>query len=111
MLARGPEVPNAERMRVARLLIRAIWMPFLTDGVIHADPHPGNFILMPDGRMAVLDFGSVKELSRAWVDVNRRMFPWILISRPAAIRLPGSRWCRRISEAIRYRRIRNSASS
>lgn len=81
VLARGPDVPNAERMRVARLLIRAIWMPFLTDGVIHADPHPGNFILMPDGRMAVLDFGSVKELSPAWVGVNRRMFPWILDGR------------------------------
>ena len=72
---------SAERMRIARLLIRAIWVPFLTDGMIHADPHPGNFILMPDGRMAVLDFGSVKELSPAWVEVNRRMFPWILDGR------------------------------
>ncbi|MGN6332330.1 MAG: ABC1 kinase family protein [Motilibacteraceae bacterium] len=26
---------------------------------IHADPHPGNFRLMPDGRLGVLDFGSV----------------------------------------------------
>lgn len=81
LMARGDAVPNAERLRVSRLLIRAIWVPFLTEGLIHADPHPGNFILMPDGRMAVLDFGSVKQLSPRWIEVNRRMFPWILDGR------------------------------
>ncbi len=28
-------------------------------GLLHTDPHPGNFRLLPDGRMGVLDFGSV----------------------------------------------------
>jgi predicted unusual protein kinase regulating ubiquinone biosynthesis (AarF/ABC1/UbiB family) len=27
-------------------------------GLLHADPHPGNFRLMPDGRLGVLDFGT-----------------------------------------------------
>ncbi len=27
-------------------------------GLLHTDPHPGNFALMPDGRLGVLDFGS-----------------------------------------------------
>jgi predicted unusual protein kinase regulating ubiquinone biosynthesis (AarF/ABC1/UbiB family) len=27
---------------------------------VHADPHPGNFLLTPDGRLGVLDFGCVK---------------------------------------------------
>lgn len=31
-------------------------------GLLHADPHPGNFRKMPDGRFGVLDFGAVKEL-------------------------------------------------
>ncbi len=31
-------------------------------GLLHADPHPGNFLLMPDGRFGVLDFGAVKHL-------------------------------------------------
>lgn len=30
--------------------------------LLHADPHPGNFRIMPDGRMAVLDFGAVAHL-------------------------------------------------
>ncbi len=28
-------------------------------GLLHADPHPGNFRLVADGRLAVLDFGAV----------------------------------------------------
>jgi predicted unusual protein kinase regulating ubiquinone biosynthesis (AarF/ABC1/UbiB family) len=27
---------------------------------VHADPHPGNFLMTPDGRLGVLDFGCVK---------------------------------------------------
>lgn len=29
-------------------------------GKVHADPHPGNFLMTPDGKMGVLDFGCVK---------------------------------------------------
>lgn len=29
---------------------------------VHADPHPGNFLLTPEGRVGVIDFGCVKEL-------------------------------------------------
>ena len=31
-------------------------------GLLHADPHPGNFRLMADGRLGVLDFGAVNRL-------------------------------------------------
>ena len=31
-------------------------------GMLHADPHPGNFRLMPDGRLGVIDFGAVARL-------------------------------------------------
>jgi serine/threonine protein kinase len=29
---------------------------------VHADPHPGNFILTPDNKLGVIDFGCVKEI-------------------------------------------------
>jgi len=29
---------------------------------VHADPHPGNFIFLPDGNIGVIDFGCVKEM-------------------------------------------------
>ena len=31
-------------------------------GLLHADPHPGNFRIMPDGRLGVLDYGAVAHL-------------------------------------------------
>ena len=32
-------------------------------GIYHADPHPGNFLVMQDGRVAVLDYGAIGELT------------------------------------------------
>jgi predicted unusual protein kinase regulating ubiquinone biosynthesis (AarF/ABC1/UbiB family) len=32
--------------------------------LLHADPHPGNFRLLPDGRLGVLDFGAVARLPK-----------------------------------------------
>ena len=32
-------------------------------GLLHTDPHPGNFRVLPDGRLGVLDFGSSLELA------------------------------------------------
>jgi predicted unusual protein kinase regulating ubiquinone biosynthesis (AarF/ABC1/UbiB family) len=31
-------------------------------GLLHADPHPGNYRVLPDGRLGVLDFGAVNRL-------------------------------------------------
>ncbi|GFJ80687.1 ABC transporter ATP-binding protein [Phytohabitans houttuyneae] len=31
-------------------------------GMLHADPHPGNFRILPDGRLGVIDFGAVARL-------------------------------------------------
>jgi predicted unusual protein kinase regulating ubiquinone biosynthesis (AarF/ABC1/UbiB family) len=42
-------------------------------GLLHADPHPGNFQLMPDGRIAVLDFGAVARLPDGSPMVLQRM--------------------------------------
>src|SRR6266851_2773052 len=56
---------NASReARVA--VIMTLWQMFLHEalvhGVIHGDSHPGNFLVTPDGRVVLLDFGCVKEL-------------------------------------------------
>lgn len=60
-----------ERFRVARLMILAIWGPFYATRLIHADPHPGNFLVLPDGRLGVLDFGATKKLSETFASVYR----------------------------------------
>lgn len=35
---------------------------------VHADPHPGNFLMQPDGRLGIIDFGCVKELPEDFYD-------------------------------------------
>ena len=49
----------ARRNAAGRQLARfSMWSPRLV-GATHADPHPGNFRLLADDRLAVLDFGSI----------------------------------------------------
>jgi predicted unusual protein kinase regulating ubiquinone biosynthesis (AarF/ABC1/UbiB family) len=60
-----------ERYRVGRLLAFAIWGPFYAARRIHADPHPGNFLVLPDGRLGVLDFGATKLLSEPFAATYR----------------------------------------
>ncbi|NMO18126.1 AarF/ABC1/UbiB kinase family protein [Pyxidicoccus fallax] len=57
----------ASRWRVSEQLIRAVHGPFYSAGRVHADPHPGNFIVTGDGRLAVLDFGCVKSFREDFV--------------------------------------------
>jgi predicted unusual protein kinase regulating ubiquinone biosynthesis (AarF/ABC1/UbiB family) len=43
----------------ARLLGHAIYAPAACTGWMHGDLHPGNFLLLPGGRLGMLDFGAV----------------------------------------------------
>lgn len=53
------DLPGERRNAAGRALARfAFWSPRLV-GATHADPHPGNFRLLDDDRLAVLDFGSI----------------------------------------------------
>lgn len=44
-------------------LFRAYLNQILAEGFFHADPHPGNVLLMPDDRLAIVDLGMVARLS------------------------------------------------
>ena len=48
---------------LAQDLFRAYLQQILVDGVFHADPHPGNVLLTPDHRIALLDLGMVGRLT------------------------------------------------
>ena len=51
-----------ERDRASLLLARFLLSGPVLAGLLHADPHPGNFRLLPDGRLGVIDFGAVNRL-------------------------------------------------
>jgi predicted unusual protein kinase regulating ubiquinone biosynthesis (AarF/ABC1/UbiB family) len=54
---------NVSPEKVNRLLIKTYLKQLLEDGFFHADPHPGNLLVMPDGRLAFFDFGMVGRIS------------------------------------------------
>jgi ubiquinone biosynthesis protein len=50
------------RKKLADVLLRSFLEQLLKDGVFHADPHPGNVMLLADGRLALIDFGAAGRL-------------------------------------------------
>jgi predicted unusual protein kinase regulating ubiquinone biosynthesis (AarF/ABC1/UbiB family) len=57
-LAEDP--PQEERNRIAEALFRAWYVPFYRYGVIHGDPHLGNYQVRPDASVNLLDFGAIR---------------------------------------------------
>ena len=53
-----------DRHRIALHAIRMIIREVLEDGFFHADPHPGNFVVMPGEVIGAMDFGMVGYLGR-----------------------------------------------
>ncbi|HYM33465.1 MAG TPA: AarF/ABC1/UbiB kinase family protein [Candidatus Cybelea sp.] len=50
----------AERNRLAQNMFRAWYVPFYSYGVIHGDPHLGNYTVRPDRSINLLDFGCIR---------------------------------------------------
>jgi predicted unusual protein kinase regulating ubiquinone biosynthesis (AarF/ABC1/UbiB family) len=57
----------AERKQVAMNMFRAWYLPFYNYGVIHGDPHLGNYTLRPDGGVNLLDFGCIRVFPPSFV--------------------------------------------
>ncbi len=48
--------------RVVDTLVKLMLHSIFEEGLFHADPHPGNVFVLPDGRVSLLDFGNTGEL-------------------------------------------------
>jgi ubiquinone biosynthesis protein len=53
---------EGDRERLASELLDCVLRQIVIDGIFHADPHPGNVLLLADGRLGLIDFGSVGRL-------------------------------------------------
>ena len=59
----GPiELLDVDGPNLAAALFRFMLKAMLVDGILHADPHPGNLFLTPDHRVGILDVGMVVRL-------------------------------------------------
>jgi ubiquinone biosynthesis protein len=62
--ARLADLTPPQRMQTRQALLRAFVRQTMEHGVFHADPHPGNLLALPDGRVVLLDLGTVDVLER-----------------------------------------------
>lgn len=64
----GPEM----RRRIAERGADAMLSQILIHGFFHADPHPGNILVLPDGAIGFIDFGIVGRLDEPTRDILAR---------------------------------------
>ncbi|HXP98923.1 MAG TPA: AarF/ABC1/UbiB kinase family protein, partial [Solirubrobacteraceae bacterium] len=64
------ERPQAERDRIGEIVFRFFFGCLYRHRQFSGDPHPGNFMLLDDGRVAFLDFGLFKRLQREPVELE-----------------------------------------
>ena len=66
-LLEAAKAPLAARNEIARNMFRAWYVPLYFYGVIHGDPHLGNYTVRPDLGINLLDFGCIRIFEPAFV--------------------------------------------
>jgi len=61
------ELPHEERNELARRMFTLWYTPFYQYGIIHGDPHLGNYTFGPKGQINLLDFGCIRVFSPSFV--------------------------------------------
>jgi predicted unusual protein kinase regulating ubiquinone biosynthesis (AarF/ABC1/UbiB family) len=77
--------PRATRDRFGEIVFRFFFGSLYDWGRFSGDPHPGNFLLLADGRVAFVDFGMTKTVSRPAIDAELTVLRAALESDPAAV--------------------------
>jgi predicted unusual protein kinase regulating ubiquinone biosynthesis (AarF/ABC1/UbiB family) len=80
------ELPHEERSRFGEIVFRGSFGSIYHLQHFNADPHPGNYILMNDDRVAFLDFGMTKKLDREQIMLEQRAFDAASRDEPEAFR-------------------------
>ncbi|MBB5787137.1 AarF/UbiB family protein [Jiangella mangrovi] len=74
-----------DRDALATTLLDCLLRQIVIDGIFHADPHGGNIFLLDDGRLGLLDFGSVGRLDGALRDALQRLLVGVDRGDPLAV--------------------------
>lgn len=77
------EDAGLDRVLLARRGAMVAWKMALEDGFFHADPHPGNFLVLPGNRIAMLDFGMVGKLSHGRQEQMVQIMKSVVMEDPA----------------------------
>jgi predicted unusual protein kinase regulating ubiquinone biosynthesis (AarF/ABC1/UbiB family) len=78
---------EAQRDRYGEIVFRFFFGLLYRDRVALGDPHPGNYLLCPDGRVCFLDFGLLRDLDAARVAAEARIALAVREKDPAELRV------------------------
>ncbi|WP_328939218.1 AarF/ABC1/UbiB kinase family protein [Streptomyces tauricus] len=59
------ELSRKQRKKMAKEFVAYMFKGFFIDRTFHADPHPGNVLISPDGKVHVIDWGMVGRIDRS----------------------------------------------
>lgn len=65
---RDEPLPPDEAIELGTAIAVSVLTQIFEHGFYHADPHPGNFILMSDGRVGLIDFGNAGKFTTQMID-------------------------------------------
>ena len=80
-----PDAEGVDRRRLARTGTELMLQMLFEDRFFHADPHPGNMFVHPDGSIALIDFGMVGEISEELYEKFAAFFIAFTERDPAAL--------------------------
>jgi predicted unusual protein kinase regulating ubiquinone biosynthesis (AarF/ABC1/UbiB family) len=75
-----------ERNHIGRVLLHSLWHQLFYNRTIHADPHPGNFLLIDKEKIGLLDFGCIKTFDQEFISVYMSLIKAIIVKDSPAIR-------------------------
>lgn len=80
------QLDQDQRSRFGEIIFRGSFGSIYHLQHFNADPHPGNYLLMADGRVAFLDFGMTKKLDREQIQLEQRAVDAVVRDDPEGLR-------------------------
>jgi predicted unusual protein kinase regulating ubiquinone biosynthesis (AarF/ABC1/UbiB family) len=80
------EMDQEARNRFGEIVFRGSFGAVYHLQHFNADPHPGNYLLMEDGRVAFLDFGMTKKLDRDQIELEQKVIDAAATGDPESLR-------------------------
>ncbi|MBK7329022.1 MAG: hypothetical protein IPI85_08070 [Dehalococcoidia bacterium] len=93
------ELPQDERNRLGEMIYRFCFGSIYRHGLFNGDPHPGNFLLLEDGKIGFVDYGCVAEFDVPTIEGFKRLIralnagdraEWRAATEAVGILLPGA---------------------
>ena len=79
------QLDEAGRDRFGEIVYRFFWGLLTNERLAAGDPHPGNYLLRPDGRVCFLDFGLMRRIEERYLDDERALAQAVMAGDAAGV--------------------------